>query len=400
MCQFERYIGIDYSGAKTPEASLPGLRVFMAEGSDKAREVPPPPSARKYWTRRGLAQWLGEILSEKVPTIVGIDHAFSFPREYFQRHRIPHCWDKFLDDFCDHWPTDQRGASVYHMRRSGDPKIEARSGDISWRRQTEMGNSSKSVFHFDVPGQVATSTHAGLPFLRGLRRSLRDVHFWPFDGWEIPHDTSCIVEAYPRLYVDDYEMGSSFTRDQRDAYATAMWMRDADQKGCLIKALNPDLPDGVKHIASYEGWILGAKWPEDVSTKRTRYIDQKTRKNDEKTNSGDLKMSHDTSAENRKAARGETTRPGYINENGQITIRNTGIPGNHYNQKIYQIACSRCGLNYGANGCDIFERKCPRCGDGEEGIPFCDGSSGCFTGAKNCGEVPIGRTSMCVAQKS
>lgn len=404
MCQFERYVGIDYSGAKTPDSRLRGLRVFMmAKGGSDAFEVPSQTSGANKWTRRELSEWLGEILSEKVPTIVGIDHAFSFSQEYFQWHCIPHCWDKFLDDFCDHWPTDQRGASVYQMRRSGDPKIEARSGDISWKRQTEMGNPAKSVFHFDVPGQVATSTHAGLPFLRGLRRSLRDVHyvhFWPFDGWEIPHDTSCIVEAYPRLYVDDYEMDSSFDDDQSDAYATAMWMHDADKKGGLRKALNPYLPDDVKNIASYEGWILGANWPEDVSTKRTRYVEQKTRKNDRGANSGDLKMSHDTSTRNRKAARGETTRPGYINENGQITIRSTGIPGNHYNQKIYQIACSKCGLNYGANGCDIFERKCPGCGDGEAGIPFCNGSSGCFTGAKSCGEMPIGRASMCVARNS
>ena len=41
---FSRYIGIDYSGAETPEQSLPGIRVFVAD-SDEAPpiEVPPPP---------------------------------------------------------------------------------------------------------------------------------------------------------------------------------------------------------------------------------------------------------------------------------------------------------------------------------------------------------------------
>jgi hypothetical protein len=29
---FARYIGIDYSGAETPNASLKGLRVYLAEG--------------------------------------------------------------------------------------------------------------------------------------------------------------------------------------------------------------------------------------------------------------------------------------------------------------------------------------------------------------------------------
>jgi hypothetical protein len=35
MPQFERYLGIDYSGAQTPTSSLPGLRLYtcMAPGT-------------------------------------------------------------------------------------------------------------------------------------------------------------------------------------------------------------------------------------------------------------------------------------------------------------------------------------------------------------------------------
>ena len=50
---FERYLGIDYSGAKTPSSSLTGLRVYSATLSESPTEIHPPPSARKYWTRRG-----------------------------------------------------------------------------------------------------------------------------------------------------------------------------------------------------------------------------------------------------------------------------------------------------------------------------------------------------------
>ena len=78
MPKFTRYIGVDYSGAQTPTASLNGLRVFMAEGEPLA-EALPPPSPRKYWTRRGIAEWLVECLAEDARTLVGIDHGFSFP---------------------------------------------------------------------------------------------------------------------------------------------------------------------------------------------------------------------------------------------------------------------------------------------------------------------------------
>ncbi len=48
MAAFARYIGIDYSGAETPTASLKGLRVYMTEGDAPPIEVSLPPSPRKY----------------------------------------------------------------------------------------------------------------------------------------------------------------------------------------------------------------------------------------------------------------------------------------------------------------------------------------------------------------
>jgi len=42
---------------------------------------------------------------------IGIDHAFSFPLPYFEKHDLLPNWDGFLDDFQRHWPTD--GEHVY-----------------------------------------------------------------------------------------------------------------------------------------------------------------------------------------------------------------------------------------------------------------------------------------------
>ena len=65
---FASYIGIDCSGAETPHSSLPGLRVYMAEGDALPIEVLSPPSPRKYWTRRCVAKWLVEQLGQHRPT--------------------------------------------------------------------------------------------------------------------------------------------------------------------------------------------------------------------------------------------------------------------------------------------------------------------------------------------
>lgn len=95
MPAFARTIGIDYSGAETPTASLKGLRVYLAEGDGHPVEVAPPPSPRKYWTRKGIAEWLVERLAEDVPTLVGIDHGFSFPLRYFETHGLLPDWPRF-----------------------------------------------------------------------------------------------------------------------------------------------------------------------------------------------------------------------------------------------------------------------------------------------------------------
>ena len=46
MPQFNRYIGIDYSGAVTADSSCKGLRVYVAEGSGDPIQVQPPPATK------------------------------------------------------------------------------------------------------------------------------------------------------------------------------------------------------------------------------------------------------------------------------------------------------------------------------------------------------------------
>jgi hypothetical protein len=260
MRAFSRYIGIDYSGAETPTASLKGLRVYAADGDALPIEVPPPPSLRRYWTRREIAEWLVERLTEGASTLVGIDHGFSFPLRYFEAHQLVPEWPAFLDDFQRHWPTDEDHVYVDFVRDGLSGNGADRTGNARWRRLTEeRAGSAKSVFHFDVPGQVAKSTHAGLPWLRYLRQQLGErVHFWPFDGWRIPAGRSAVVEVYPALWKHAFAANGR-TADQHDAYSAAAWMRQADLDGQLEEFLNPALNPNERTVAEVEGWILGIK---------------------------------------------------------------------------------------------------------------------------------------------
>ena len=50
-------------------------------------------------------QMVVDRLFEDLPTLVGIDHGFSFPLRYFETHDLKHDWPAFLDDFQRHCPT-------------------------------------------------------------------------------------------------------------------------------------------------------------------------------------------------------------------------------------------------------------------------------------------------------
>ena len=254
--KFSRYVGIDYSGAKTPTSNLPNLQVYMAEGEKKPKE------SCESRTRKGVAEWIVKELSKDEPTLVGIDHAFSFPIRSFERYdlkydRAERDWPKFLNDFQQHWPTDKY--SVECVRKSKVGNGAARKGNSRWLRLTEKrARGAKSVFQFNVPGQVAFATHAGIPWLRDMRGQLgRRVHFWPFDGWRIQAGRSAIVEVYPTLFSHCFAPENRNT-DQHDAYSVAAWMSESDHNGRLAEFLKPTLSPDEKKRARIEGWILGA----------------------------------------------------------------------------------------------------------------------------------------------
>jgi hypothetical protein len=84
------------------------------------------------------------------------------------------------------------------------------------------------------------------------------VHFWPFDGWEIPAGRSVIVEVYPSLWSRGFTREDR-TADQHDAYSVTAWMRQADLDANLASFFDPSLSPLERTVAQIEGWILGIK---------------------------------------------------------------------------------------------------------------------------------------------
>jgi hypothetical protein len=256
---FDLFIGIDYSGATTPNWRNKALQVYAARPNEPPQIVITPscpPGEHWNWHRREIAEWLAGPARKGTRFIAGIDHGFSFPQSYFDRYKLT-TWPEFLEDFRRHWPTDDDNTYVDFVREGN-----RRTGRASELRLCEKRTSSaKSVFHFDVQGSVAKSTHAGIPWLRFLRREVGErIHFWPFDGWAIPEGKSVIAEVYPSIFRNRYprtENRIERSADQQDAYAVARWLEETTRRGFLSRYLDPPLTDEERRQAGREGWILG-----------------------------------------------------------------------------------------------------------------------------------------------
>lgn len=247
---FERYVGVDYSGADTAETSIDGIRVYSAGRGERPQSVDNPTTRRTRWSRRELAAWLLRLLQGEGPTLVGIDHAFSFPTS--ELDGIP-TWDQFLDWFCNRWRTDQETVS---------DAIEAVQPPASqgYRLTDAWSSSAQSIFNQKGVG-VFHSTFAGIPWLRFIRRRAPEVFFWPFDGRIPPRDRSVVVEVYPsmfnRRYVADPDCPPKGHR--RDAYSACRWLAEADARDLLEPYLEPPLTHEEWERAQREGWILGLR---------------------------------------------------------------------------------------------------------------------------------------------
>ena len=253
---FQKFIGIDYSGSGTPLTRTPGLQVYVATHDRLPKRVNPPstPAGRnRNWCRKEVAEWLIEQANSDKLFIAGLDFSFSLPLSYFQRYGLTD-WDDFLADFVEHWPTDRDDATVEALRKGN-----ARTGTSDEFRVTERWTSSaKSNFQFDVQGQVAKSTHAGIPWLHRIRQAVgKKVHFWPFDGWKVRQGKSVIAEVFPSMLRRRYP-AEGRTVDQHDAYAVARWLKEMDCGMTLTEPFfDPPLSEEEQEVAELEGWILG-----------------------------------------------------------------------------------------------------------------------------------------------
>lgn len=62
--------------------------------------------------------------------------------------------------------------------------------------------------------------------------------------------------------------------------------------------------------------------------------------------------------------------PGDTNKNKQFYMRDTGQEGTDNMQYVIVVRCLKCKQEYGTNGTNFFQCKCPHCMGGKSSISF------------------------------
>lgn len=382
-----RIIAIDWSGAKEKAER----KIWLAEATPGDRPVIS--RLENGRDRTAIVNHLIELAAEAGGLIVGLDFAFSLPSWFLVERGLrsaPELWE-LVDREGEQWLAEC------------EPPFWGRSGKLcptgqeqyrrTDRKVPTVGSSRpKSVFQINGNGAVGTGSLRGMPILKRLRSS--GFTTWPFDA----PGRHVLVEIYPRLLTGVVNKGDAVARDAYlrrhypwldtevrvratcsddafDATVSALVMARHHAELTALTALPDEIDQREGRI-----WWPADESPSDALCDRAPFIEYASRD----SRAGDLPsgrraytVTTDGSPTHVRTApgfgrstRGATTRPGFVNRNSQEVLRATELRGSDHNSRTYVLRCQRCEHEYGANGTDIFQRRCPHCQGGAPGSPL------------------------------
>lgn len=280
MPAFDRFIGIDWSGAATPNYA--GVAVAQCGPGRAAPQRVPPPALWGRWTRQAVFNWLAGELRSSERLLVGFDFAFALPG---LRHPAVELWAA-VDARC------AADADLLGRRYvEADPRFWiAGPQPPGWaalpRRPTEGAcaaaglGAPQSPLQLIGAKQVGKGALAGMRLLHRLRTGHRErIAIWPFETLEEAGARSVCVEIYPRLFIRKAGLGNAKLRTREDLN----WALNAlDSIGTTLKTFDDHEADalvaaaGLRQIAGdaalwragageREGWIFGVPRPEATS---------------------------------------------------------------------------------------------------------------------------------------
>jgi len=294
MNEFNRYIAVDWSGARG--AVHPGIAVAACAAGAAAPELVCP--GKNHWSRRAVADFLldqaekSAVRGERL--LAGFDFTFAPPcldrRGYLPGWAgsppdVAGFW-RLVEDLCRD-DADFYGGAVaghpalrayFHQRGHKGSQYERRLR-VTERACINQGRGrAESLFHLIGPSQVGLASFAGMRLLAHLKRENPAIAIWPFEP--VAARGLTLVEIYCRLFLSHAGAARRKIRDW-EALCRALTCFGSDPLPGAIRRMTATdhqtdallSAAGLRHISGqakywtpqeasanalrYEGWTFG-----------------------------------------------------------------------------------------------------------------------------------------------
>jgi hypothetical protein len=288
MKRFERFIAIDWSGAKGSGQS--SIQVAEINNDSQCPRLVSCPSGRR-WSRSDVLEFI-KLLQQ--PTLVGIDFAFSVPWQ--ETCRPPdHVKDTkalwaLVEQLCSGmpqlyaapiWASAESPFRPYIFHHHSGHRGE-RYVRNNLREVERVEGKAISVYHM-AGTQVGVGSFAGMRMLHHIAQTCGPaVAIWPFD--EVDGSRTAVVEIYPSFFYRKAGSNRPSQRELSDRKFMQLdrtleyygcrrdaetFCRSVDQADALIsaaalKAAADDHAFDIPKDSDFdirEGWIFGVPVP-------------------------------------------------------------------------------------------------------------------------------------------
>lgn len=239
MLNFDRFIGIDWSGAKSPVHTKSIAIAETLRGNNAPKLINP--ASHKYWSRSEVASYILNLLKKDERILIGIDANFGYAAEVVAAQFGPQAiyqdlWREvdeaskddlnfFSEKFWQQWPeyfwTDGKRPDHITLPRR---VIENECGvaGLGW---------PESPFKLIGPKQVGKGGLAAMRLAHYLKQSCGDqICIWPFEQ-EIVNSAKIIIsEIYPRQFLKRSAHGNAKVKTLDDLNAALVYFNSAKMK--------------------------------------------------------------------------------------------------------------------------------------------------------------------------
>jgi hypothetical protein len=391
---FDAYLMVDWSASGKPATGADSVWYCLVT----RKEGPPVVSAPQNPATRCLAiaeirELLCDLVRREQSVLVGFDFPYGYPAGFADALGLSGAprwlavWREVARLIVDHHDNRNNRFAVaadLNLRISGGPypfwgcptscetsTMSCRchgSGCLPNKRITDVG-AMQPIWKLFGAGSVGSQALVGIPYLLALRTDdiLEPVsRVWPFEtglctlpsrsqrDWLVLH-----AEIYPSLLP--IIPGPGEVKDAAQVRTLACHFAQLDDAGRLAELFAGRTSLTVEdreRVECEESWTLGI----GGNSRPQRSLGL--------TPTVPAPASAAGTPPRPRVPSRRSTDPGYENRNRQVVMRATQLAGTDHGQHVYVLQCLNCRHEYGANGSDIFQRRCPYCQGGRPGLAF------------------------------